>query len=333
MTMMQTRRRFLNGATLTSAALAGAAGILPPRRAWPAEPTLETTTVRLGKMPVICFAPQYVCEALLRADGFTDVHYVDTTVPTQAEDLGSGKLDFQSNLPIAHVIAIDRGLPITVVTGVHAGCYELFAHGGIRGIADLKGKSVGGDSRYLSLIAAYVGLDPKKDLTLVDVFGVKGVELFAEGKLDAYMAFPPEVQDLHVRKVGNVILKTAVDPPWSQYFCCMLAANREYAARYPVATKRVIRAVLKAADLCAREPEVAARLIVEGGFTERYDYALQTLTENPYAAWREYDAEDTIRFYALRLHELGMIKTNPQKIIVDGTDWRFLNELKRELKA
>jgi len=159
------------------------------------------------------------------------------------------------------------------------------------------------------------------------------VDLFAEGKLDAYMAFPPEVQDLHVRKVGHVFLRTAADPPWSQYFCCMMAANREYAARYPVATKRVIRAVLKAADLCAREPEVAARLIVEGGFTERYDYALQTLTENPYAVWREYDAEDTLRFYALRMHELGMIKASPQKIIANGTDWRFLNELKRELKA
>src|SRR6266403_5420209 len=135
------------------------------------------------------------------------------------------------------------------------------------------------------------------------------------------------------RKVGHVILRTAVDRPWSQYFCCMLAANREYVARYPVATKRVIRAVLKAADLCAGEPEMAARLIVEGGFTERYDYALQTLTENPYGAWREYDAEDTIRFYALRLHELGMIKSSPQKIIANGTDWRFLNELKRELKT
>src|SRR5262249_34367706 len=67
----------------------------------------------------------------------------------------------------------------------------------------------------------------------------------------------------------------------------MLAANREYAARYPVATQRVIRAVLKAADLCADEPELAARMIVEGGFTERYDYALQTLTENPYGTWRE----------------------------------------------
>ena len=73
MTMWQTRRRFL-----TMTAMAGAAGILPPRRAWPAEPALETTTVRLGKLPVICFAPQYVCEALLRAEGFADVRYVDT---------------------------------------------------------------------------------------------------------------------------------------------------------------------------------------------------------------------------------------------------------------
>jgi NitT/TauT family transport system substrate-binding protein len=70
MSMVQSRRRFL-----TMTALAGAAGTLPPRRA-AAEPMLETTTVRLGRLPVIYFAPQYVCEALLRADGFTDVRYV-----------------------------------------------------------------------------------------------------------------------------------------------------------------------------------------------------------------------------------------------------------------
>jgi len=97
--------------------------------------------------------------------------------------------------------------------------------------------------------------------------------------------------------------------------------------------RSVIRAVLKAADLCASKPEVAARLIVDGGFTEHYEYALQTLTENPYGAWREYDAEDTVCFYALRLRELGMVKSTPQKIIANGTDRRFLNELKRELKA
>ena len=330
MPMIQTRRRFLSGA-----ALAGATGILPPLRARSAEPALETTTVRLGRLPVICFAPQYVCEALLRAEGFTDVRYVDSTVQTHEEDLGSGKFDFGSNFALALAVAIDRELPITVVTGLHAGCYELFAHEGIRGIADLKGKSVGqlGGTRLISMMAAYVGLDPKKDLTLAGDPDLKPLQLFVQGKLDAYLALPPEPQELHARKVGHVILRTAVDRPWSQYFCCMLAANRGYAARYPAATKRVIRAVLKAADLCASEPELAARLIVEGGFTERYEYALQTLTENPYGAWREYDAEDTMRFYALRLHELGMIKTDPKTIIAKGTDWRFLNELKRELKA
>ena len=102
---------------------------------------------------------------------------------------------------------------------------------------------------------------------------------------------------------------------------------------YPVATKRVLRAILKANELCATEPARAARRLVDGGFTDRYDYALQTLTELPYDKWHDYDPEDSVRFYALRLREAGMTKSSPQKIIADGTDWRFLNELKRELKA
>jgi NitT/TauT family transport system substrate-binding protein len=329
---MQTRRRFL--ATLS---LTGAAGFLPASipRAGAAERELETTSVRLAKIPVICFAPQYVCEALLRAEGFTDVRYVDTTAGTLCEDLGRGRFDFGSHLSLDHIGAIDVGVPITILTGVHAGCYELFAHGEIRGIADLKGKSVGigGTPLLMDTLAAYVGLDPKADLTVVADPAAEPLELFAQGKLDAYLAFPPAPQELHARKVGHVILRTAVDRPWSQYFCCTLAGNREFVARHPVATKRVIRAFLKAADPCVSAPEQAARLIVDGGFTERYDYALQTLTENPYGAWREFDAEDSIRFYALRLHELGMIKSNPKRIIAEGTDWRFLNEVKRELKA
>src|SRR5215813_9825632 len=99
MQMVQTRRRFL-----TTAVLAGTAGILPPLpRVWAAEPELETTTVRLGRQPVICFAPQYVCEALLRAEGFTNVRYVDTNVRTQSEDLGRGKLDFQPSLSLSWI--------------------------------------------------------------------------------------------------------------------------------------------------------------------------------------------------------------------------------------
>jgi NitT/TauT family transport system substrate-binding protein len=128
-----------------------------------------------------------------------------------------------------------------------------------------------------------------------------------------------------------VILNTSTDKSWSQYFCCMIAGSRKFLD--PIATKRALRALHKAADLCAAEPERAAQQLVDAGFTGHYDYALQTLTELPYDRWREFDAADSMRFYALRLHEVGMIKSSPNTIIAEGTDWRFLNELKRELKA
>jgi NitT/TauT family transport system substrate-binding protein len=215
----------------------------------------------------------------------------------------------------------------------------LFGQAGVRSIEDLRGKNVGvqglgsGPHVFLAAMAAHVGLDPIKDIHWVTDPKVKPIELFADGKIDAFLGFPPEPQELHARHVGHVIVNSSVDRPWSQYFCCMLAGNREFVRSKPVATKRVLRAILKAADLCATQPERVARLIVDGGFTPRYDYALQTFNDVPYNNWRDYDAEDTIRFYALRLRDIGMIKSSPQKIIADGTDWRFFNELKRELKA
>jgi NitT/TauT family transport system substrate-binding protein len=130
-----------------------------------------------------------------------------------------------------------------------------------------------------------------------------------------------------------VILNTTTDKPWSQYFCCMLIGNTDFIQDHPVATKRFLRAILKAADICATDPERAAQQLVDGRWTPRYDYALQTLRELPYNRWREFDPEDALRFYALRLHEVGMVNTTPNAIVAAGTDWRFLNELKRELKA
>src|SRR5262247_775924 len=79
--------------------------------------------------------------------------------------------------------------------------------------------------------------------------------------------------------------------------------------------------ILKAADLCVIDPQGVARQLVDRGFTPRYDPAYQALSELPYDKWREYEPEDTLRFYALRLHEAGMVKSSPQKIIADGTDW------------
>jgi NitT/TauT family transport system substrate-binding protein len=222
---------------------------------------------------------------------------------------------------------------------VHVGCFELFVNEGSHSLTDLKGKRVGiaylgsPGHLFLAAMAAHVGIDPGKDLNWVISEPAGPIELFTGGKVDAFLGFPPDPQQLRAQNIGRVIVNSALDRPWSQYFCCMLAGNRAFVRNYPVATKTVVRAMLKADDLCASDPARTAQRLVDGGFTPRYDYAFQTLTEVPYDKWREYDPEDTIRFYALRLHEVGMVKSTPQKIIADGTDWRFFNELKRELKA
>jgi len=336
MPMTQTRHRFL-----TTLSMAGAAGVVGARPARAGEGGLETTTIGIARAAGICIAPQYVAEELLRAEGFTDVRYVQLPPGSNSpEGIARGEVDFGINFASVLVAGFDRGVELTVLGGVHVGCFELFVNDASRSLAELKGKSVGitflgsPGHLFLAAIAAHVGIDPGKDLHWVTSEQQTGpMELFTAGKVDAFLGFPPDPQQLRAQHVGRVILNSALDRPWSQYYCCMLAGNRAFVRKYPVATKAVLRAILKAADLCVSEPARAAQRLVDGGYTARYDYALQTLNEVPYDKWREYDPEDTVRFYALRLREVGMIKSNPQKIIADGTDWRFFNELKRELKA
>jgi NitT/TauT family transport system substrate-binding protein len=331
-----TRRRFLGG--LTVAGTAGLLGLHP--RPATAEPPPETTRIRLVRTPSICQAPSYVAEELLRSEGFTEVHYLQKAGTADIETaLASGEADLNGHFAAPSLLRLEAGDPIVILAGLHIGCFQLFGTPEVRTIRDLKGKTVAvpalDSSRYVFLasIVAYVGLDPRKDLNVVTHPGPESIQLLREGKIDAYLGFPPEPQEMREQQIGHVVVNSTVDRPWSQYFCCMLVGNRAFVRQHPVATKRALRAILKAADVCALEPEQSAQLIVDQGYTKRYDYALQAIKEIPYNQWRAYSAEDTLRFYALRLHEVGMLKSSPQKLIAQGTDWRFLTELKQEMKG
>jgi NitT/TauT family transport system substrate-binding protein len=283
------RRHFIGGFTA-----AGVVGFVGAPLALAAEGRPETTAVRLVRDPGICLAPQYAAEELLRAEGLTDIRYLEGPSDADtAQIVARGEGDFTLNFASQFVAAIDHGAPLTVLAGVHVGCFELFARDAIGRIPDLRGKSIGAQALgssaqvFLGALAAGIGLDPVREIRWVTDPGEKPLELFVAGKIDAYLAAPPEPQELRARGFGHVVLNSAVDRPWSQYFCCMLTGNAEFVRKNPAVTKRVLRGILKAADLCVTEPALIARRIVDRGFTDNYEFALQTVRAIPYDKWRE----------------------------------------------
>jgi NitT/TauT family transport system substrate-binding protein len=164
--------------------------------------------------------------------------------------------------------------------------------------------------------------------------GDAAIQAFVDGKADAFMGGPPQPQQLRKMGVGQVLVNMHSDRPWSQQFCCVLIANRAFVQNNPVAAKQTVRAVLKAADLCAQDPSGAAQRLADSGHIADKDAAVQMFTHDAsYHRWREYDADDTIRFYGLLLHQVGMVKSHPNQLVAQSTDWRIFDELKQELKA
>ena len=305
-----------------------------------AEPPPETKRIRLTRLPfdVPCVSPVWIAEELLRVEGFEEIQFVTAyTKPgdTPPSMVGAGEVDMTQTDIFNFLPALDNGKSIVALGGIHAGCFDLYGAAGLRTIRDLKGKTiaVGNFARraFVSLMLAHIGLDPRKDVTFVE--DREGVRLLAEGKVDATLGFPPEPQIMRARKIGVSLVNTATDRPWSQYFCCMAIGNRDFVARNPIATKRALRALVKAADICAAEPERVARTLVDRGFYKDYELSVQSLRDIPFKRWREYDSADSLRFYALRLHEAGLVKSSPQKLLAQGTDWRFIEQIKREMKG
>jgi NitT/TauT family transport system substrate-binding protein len=329
------RREFLvRGSALAAAGVFG----LHEKQAR-AEPPPETNRIRFAHAPFICAAPIYLAEQFLSMEGFSKWEYLPVGSRTAIDALASGRVDIAFWNAPELLPYLDAGRQVVALAGLHGGCFQLFVHDHVRAVPDLKGKRAAihyfgsGDHVLLSTMLAYVGIDPQHVTWITGKDVRNAMDLFAGGQADAFVGYAQEPAELRLRKAGRVIVDTTQDRPWSQYFCCLVAANREFLERNPVATKRVLRAIVKAADVCASDPQGVARFLVAKQYETRYPIGLEVMSGVDYARWRDASPEDTLRFYALRLREVGMIKSTPDKLIAQGTDWRFLNELKRELKV
>ena len=264
------RREFLN--RITIAGIAGVSGLAPQRVA--AEPPPETTRIRLFKIPGLCLAPQYVAEELLRAEGFTDIQYLSFPEGGVAvyEHLSKGDIDITQWFVAPFVQEVETAAAnILFLSGVHIGCFELIGTDSVRTVRDLKGKTLAvpwlgpGPETFIATILAYVGLDPR-DVRYVVRPGKDTPQLLANGEIDAYLGFAPMPQIPRTKQIGHVgIQQLRKIRHGRTSSAAWQPGNRDFARGHPVATKRALRAILKADRICAEQPELAARSHGESG--------------------------------------------------------------------
>jgi len=308
------------------------------------DPPPETTTIRLGRhTPTPAGAALYVAEQFLWEEGFTDVQYIDRPLSgDRPEQISAGEIDIGLTAAASVTAAAGRGDPLVVLAGVQSSAFYLFGNDGVQSLRELKGKRIWVTKRddptdpIYSLMAAlltYVGIDLERDVEFVELSLADIFPAILEDRVDVWLSTRRSATLFQQANIGHVLIDGSMDPPWSQYFSGMATGSRDFVEKHPAATKRALRAILKGADVCAREPERAARYLVDRGFTVfPYDEGLiDGIHALSYASWREFNPEDTMRFYALRLREAGLVKSTPDGLIARATDWHFLEEIKREL--
>ena len=231
--------------------------------------------------PIACgWAPMYVAEPLLREEGFTDIQYVFGRVPDVAKMAYDGAIDLSPGFSAATMYNLEHQQhPLKFLSGLHVGCYALIGSARTRSVRDLKGKTVwagavqnDGPHIFFSTIVSYVGLDPRTDIKYAWVDKDEAIRLFKDGKIDAFMSFPPGAHELMHMGMGHLLVDTNVDKPWSQYFCCMVSGHSDFITKNPIATKRALRAILKAVDIVSRDPGLATRTLIANKVIKESEY-------------------------------------------------------------
>jgi NitT/TauT family transport system substrate-binding protein len=341
------RRSLAVGATITGAGLLAACeqSQTPAPSPGATLPPPETTTVRYVS-PAAC-DPLWAVRDYLLQEGFTDIQFVRMPVTTTAWLTGD-KADFNAGYGNLIAASVDEGLPIVTLAGIHPGCFELFVTPGIATISDLRGKTIAVNLKsasdqfygFFAILLAFVGVDARTEVNFIEVPPDSAAlrDAFLDGRSQAFIAsgqFGPLLRR-NPKNPGKVILDTTMQKPWSQYYCCNLVANRDWARKNPVATKRFTRAILRAADEVAKDKPRAAHEYVARGFyatpspTDE-DITNEVIRDLSYD-WREFDPEETLRFFALRLADAKLIKSTPQQIIAQGSDFAYMREQRTALK-
>jgi len=175
------------------------------------------------------------------------------------------------------------------------------------------------------------GLNPARDVTFTLRPGpiAQVIDPLNEGKFDGFYAGPPGIFQARAAHLGHEIINLMMDKPWSDNYCCGIAATTSFVQKNPVATKRALRALLKASDETSSQPEAAARYVVDKGYRPGYDDVIASFKEMTHNQWRSLDHEASYRFHVKNFQAAGVIKNPVDQLVRTGVNLTFLDDLKK----
>jgi NitT/TauT family transport system substrate-binding protein len=340
------RRGAATAVTLVSLDMLAACGAAPAATLSSASPTPritptatplpapETTTIRITGSP--CDAPIMAAGRFLREEGFTDIQITDAGVIAA---LAGGKADLGSAFVTQLATAVDTGKPVIGLSGIHAGCAEIWAPMTVSALSDLRGRTVIVVAKtadnlaytFLAIALKNAGIDPK-DVNFVAQADVDTAKAYLDGKSDAVFVATTGAVAMHANPAnkGHVIIDQAMDKPWSEQDCCILCANSDWARANPIAAKRAVRAVTRAADSLGTDRADAAKLATDMGlFGGSKNYEPVRAAANMVSLdWRSLDPARSLRFHAGLMSQVGLLKISAEDAATRGTDLRILGELR-----
>lgn len=338
---MLTRREVLRRSAGIAAAVAGGrllAPYLAPSvfaRQGATLPPPETTTIRLGTLP--CDHPIMAAEAFLQQEGFTRVEIL------AAGQLASGRVDLDVAFTVFDIAQLlESGQRVVAFAGLHPGCVEIWAQPGINSLQDLRGRTLVVRSRtlgnfayaYPAIALKHAGVDPGQVNWVVQP-DANPLDLFLEGRNDAVFAAAVGAGALRANPAnrGHVIHSQLMDRPWSTLPCCVIVAKEEWYRANPIAAKRAVRAILRAADAQTPSRFDAVKRVTDRGLfggPANFNHVLYAASMVP-ANWRDLNVERGLRFYGQLLTEVGLLKVSVSDL-VRTVDPRILEDLRAELR-
>jgi NitT/TauT family transport system substrate-binding protein len=228
--------------------------------------------VRVGYIGLTCEAPIFTAveKGFFKEEGL-DVSLVKCEWANYKDVLALGGFDITHHLIMYFLKPIEQGLDVKFTGGIHRGCLRVqaSAKGGIRKIADLRGKRIGVPGMgtppfiFANRVLGANGIDAGKEITWrVFPAGELGLAL-DKGEVDAVADSEPIGSLLLAEgKVVNVA-DQAKDPPYADEYCCAVIVNGKFLKANAKAAAGATRALLKAAKWVEANPAAAARLSVE----------------------------------------------------------------------